>query len=140
LEEKEPLPLNNGKAGWTWSGFDVWTDEDLPAILLHPNLITRHGNFEWTLDQAHFVLTPTSTPEEIKVQLDTVTPGFETFIAQLDKGAESPVGATFTWKLHAGHNRLKVWPRSNVGRDGVSSWIDLALPSDSSPVGEGHQR
>jgi len=29
LEQKSPLPLNNGKADWTWSGFEVWTDADV---------------------------------------------------------------------------------------------------------------
>lgn len=127
LEQKWPLPLDNGKSGWTWTGFDVWTDADVPAQLLHPNLITRPGNFEWTLDQAHFVLEPTSTPNEILVHLDTVTPGFESFLANIDGKAESPVSAVFTWKLHAGRNQLKVWPRNNAGRDGIASWIDLEV-------------
>jgi len=128
LEEKWPLPLDNGKSGWTWNGFEVWTDADVPAELLHPNLITSHGNFEWTLDQAHFVLEPTSTHNEFLVHLDTVTPGFESFLARIDGKAESPVSAVFTWKLHPGRNQLKVWPRNNAGRDGIASWIDLEVP------------
>ncbi len=66
LEQKWPLPLNNGKGGWTWNGFDVWTDADVPAELLYPNLVTRHGNFEWTLNQAHFALEPTSNAGRIR--------------------------------------------------------------------------
>jgi hypothetical protein len=131
LEQKWPLPLNNGKAGWTWSGFDVWTDTVVPAEPIHPNLVTRHGNFEWTLNQAHFVLEPTSTPGEFLVHMDTETPGFETFLAEIDGEAKSPVTAIFPWKLHAGRNRLKVWPRNNAGRDGIASWIDLEMPQTS---------
>jgi hypothetical protein len=131
LEQQWPLPLNNGKAGWTWSGFDVWTDTVVPAEPVHPNLVTRHGNFEWTLNQAHFVLEPTSTPGEFLVHMDTETPGFETFLAEIDGGAKSPVTAIFPWKLHAGRNRLKVWPRNNAGRDGIASWIDLEMPQTS---------
>jgi len=128
LEQKWPLPLNNGKAGWTWTGFDVWTDADVPAEPIHPNLITRHGNLEWTLNQAHFVLEPTATSGEFLVHLDTETPGFETFLAQIDGGEKSPVSAIFRWKLHAGDNRLKVWPRNKAERDGIASWIDLEMP------------
>ena len=128
LEQKWPLPLNNGKTVWTWTGFDVWTDADVPAEPIHPNLVTRHGNFEWTLNQAHFVLEPTSTRGELLVHLDTETPGFETFLAEIDGGEKSPVTAIFPWKLHAGRNRLKVWPRNNAGRDGIASWIDLEMP------------
>jgi hypothetical protein len=127
LEQKWPLPLNNGKAGWSWTGFDVWTDADVPAEPIHPNLITRHGNFEWTLNQAHFALEPTSTAGEFLVHLDTQTPGFETFLAEIDGGEKSPVTAIFPWKLHSGRNRLKIWPRNNAGRDGIASWIDLEM-------------
>ena len=109
----------------------------MPAELIHPNLVTRYGNFEWTLDQAHFVLEPTSTRGEFRVHLDTETPGFETFLAEIDGGEKSPVAAIFPWKLHAGRNRLKVWPRNNAGRDGIASWIELEMPgSDLDPRGE----
>jgi hypothetical protein len=128
LEQEWPLPLNNGKGPWIWTGFDVWTDADVPAELMHPNLITRHGNFEWTLNQAHYALEPTLKRGEFLVHLDTETPGFETFLAEIDGGEKSPVTAIFPWKLHAGRNRLKVWPRNNAGRDGIASWIDLEMP------------
>jgi transglutaminase-like putative cysteine protease len=128
LEQKWPLPLNNGKAGWTWNGFDVWTDTDVPAEAIYPNLVTRHGNFEWTLNQAHFVLEPTLTRGEFLVHMDTETPGFETFLAEIDSGGKSPVAPIFAWKLHPGRNRLKVWPRNNAGRDGIASWIELEIP------------
>jgi len=128
LEQKWPLPLNNGRRGWAWTGFDVWTDADVPAELIHPNLVTRHGNFEWTLNQVHYALEPTLKRGEFLVHLDTETPGFETFMAEIDGGEKSPVTAIFPWKLHAGRNRLKVWPRNNAGRDGIASWIDLEMP------------
>ena len=112
------------RTGWLWTGFDVWTDADVPAELIHPNLVTRHGNFEWTLNQAHYALEPTSRQGEFLVHLDTETPGFETFLAEIDDAEKSPVTAIFPWKLHAGRNRLKVWPRNNAGRDGIASWIE----------------
>jgi len=129
LEEKWPLPLNNGKGPWTWPGFEVWTDADVPAEMIHPNLVTRYGNFEWTLNQAHYALEPTSTRGEFRVHLDTETPGLYSFMAQIDEGDKSRVTAIFPWKLHPGHNSLKVWPRNNAGRDGIASWINLDMPA-----------
>jgi hypothetical protein len=128
LEQKYPIPLNNGKGPWTWQGFYVWTDAEAPAGLIHPNQVTRYGNFEWTLDQAHYVLEPATAAGEFRVHLDTETPGFETFLAQIDGGDESPVAAIFPWKLHPGRNRLKVWPRNNAGRDGIASWVEVEMP------------
>src|SRR5208337_1864189 len=128
LEQKWPLPLNQGTSETFWTGHYVWTDADAPAEPVHPNLVTRRGNFEWTLNQAHYVLEPTSARGEFLVHLDTETPGFETFMAEIDGGEKSPVAAIFPWKLHAGRNRLKVWPRNIAGRDGIASWIDLEMP------------
>ena len=128
LEQKYPIPLNNGKGPWTWNGFYVWSDAEVTPELVHPNLVTRFGNFEWTLDQAHYVLEPTATDGVFRVHLDTETPGFDTFLAQIDGGEQSPVAAIFPWKLHPGRNRLKVWPRNNAGRDGIASWVELEMP------------
>jgi hypothetical protein len=128
LEQKYPIPLNNGKGPWTWNGFYVWSDAEATPELVHTNLVTRYGNFEWTLDQAHYVLEPTATDGVFRVHLDTETPGFDTFLAQIDGGAPSPLAAIFPWKLHPGRNRLKVWPRNNAGRDGIASWVELEMP------------
>jgi hypothetical protein len=128
LEERWPLPLNNGKGAWTWSGFEVWSDRNVPAEPVHPNLVTQRNNFEWTLNQAHFALEPGEKPRELLVHLDTETPGFEKYIAEMDGGEKSSVAAIFPWRLHEGRNRLKVWPQNSAGRDGVASWIDLDVP------------
>ena len=129
LEQKYPLPLNQGKMGWFWDGHNVWSDPDAPADMVHGNLVTRKGNFEWTLDQAHYILEPGKTRGELRVHLDTETPGFETFVAEIDGAGPRPVGAVFPWKLHPGRNRMKAWPRNDAGRDGIASWIELDMPA-----------
>lgn len=129
LEQKSPLPLNQGfLRAWFWTGHYVWSDAEVPAELLHANRVTQHGNFEWTLNQAHYALEAGSAPGEVVVHLDTETPGFQTFLAEIDGAAQRPVSAVFPWKLHPGLNRLKVWPRNNAGRDGIASWIALRMP------------
>src|SRR5262249_10199825 len=37
LEQPWPVPLNNGKAGWSWDGFQVWTDSSVPAEPIYPH-------------------------------------------------------------------------------------------------------
>ena len=108
-------------------GFDVWTDAEVPAEPIYPNLVTRHGNFEWTLNQAHFVLEPTSTPGEFWCHLDTETPGFETFLAEIDGGERSQRHRNLSLEVTPWTKPLKVWPRNNAGRDGIASWIDLEM-------------
>lgn len=125
LEQRSPLPLNQGMRGWFWTGHQVWDDALSPAALLYGQRVIKRGDFEWTLNQAHFELEATTTPGELRVHLDTETPNFDTFLARLDEAAEQSVQSSFIWKLHAGRNRLEVAPRNNAGRKGIASWIVL---------------
>lgn len=118
LEAKSPLPLNQGMRGWFWTGHAVWTDDELPASPIYSRLIRRQGDFDWGLNQVGITLEPTVTPGEFNVHLETVTPGFETFLADVDGAGAKPVVSGFRWKLHAGMNRLDVSSRNRAGRTG----------------------
>jgi hypothetical protein len=119
------LPLNQGTAEWSWTGLYVWTDAEVPAGLLFSHRVSKRSNFEWTLNQAHYVLEPEKAPGAFRVHLDTETPSFHTFLAEIDGGDKKPVSSGFTWTLHPGKNQLRVWPRNVSGRDGIPSWITL---------------
>jgi hypothetical protein len=125
LQEKSPLPLNQGTEEWSWTGHYVWTDAEVPAGFLFGNRVAKHGDFEWTLNQAHYVLEPGKTPGTLRVHLDTQTPSFETFLAEIDAGEKKPVKSGFVWRLHEGKNQLRVRPRNVAGREGIASWITL---------------
>jgi hypothetical protein len=55
LQQKTPLPLNQGTEEWAWTGSYVWTDAEVPAGLLFGHRVAKRGDFEWTLNQAHFI-------------------------------------------------------------------------------------
>jgi hypothetical protein len=124
LQEKSPLPLNQGTEEWSWTGHYVWTDDAVPAGLLFGNRIAKHSDFEWTLNQAHYVLEP-KEPGTFVVHLDTETPSFQTFLAEIDGGERKAVSSGFAWKLRPGKNQLRVRPRNALGREGIVSWIAL---------------
>ena len=125
LQQKSPLPLNQGTEEWSWTGHYVWTDDIVPAGFLFGNRVAKHQDFEWTLNQAHYELEPDNNPGVFRVHLDTETPSFDTFLAELDGGPKAPVVSGFAWKLHPGRNSLRVKPRNVCGRDGIASWIEL---------------
>ncbi|MBU6400879.1 MAG: transglutaminase-like domain-containing protein, partial [Verrucomicrobia bacterium] len=125
LQAKSPLPLNQGTDEWSWTGHYVWTDAVVPAGLLFGHRVARHNDFEWTLNQARFVLEPLPKPGVLRVHLDTETPSFETYLAEIDGGAKRPVSSGFTWTLHPGTNRLRVRPQNVAGRQGIPSWITV---------------
>ena len=125
LDQAAPLPLNQGMRGWFWTGHHVWTDDRAPASLLYGHRVGQPGNWDWTLNQAHIVLAATQMPGELGVELDTFTPGLAGFWAKFDDQPPREVTAAFHWPLHAGRNRLEVWPRNIAGRDGVHSSVEL---------------
>jgi hypothetical protein len=81
----------------------------------------------WTvgLNQALYALEPGTKPGIFRVHLDTETPSFETFLAEIDGGEKRSVSSGFTWTLHPGKNHLRVRPRNVSGREGIPSWIAL---------------
>jgi hypothetical protein len=125
LQEKSPLPLSQGTDEWSWTGHYVWTDAEVPAGMLFGHRVTRRGDFAWTLNQAHYVLEPTKALGVFHVHLDTETPSFETFMAEIDGGEMKSVASGFTWTLHPGKNQMRVWPRNVAGREGIPSWLTL---------------
>jgi hypothetical protein len=125
LEQKSPLPLNQGMRGWFWTGHYAWTDAAYPASLLYGHRISQARNWDWTLNQAAVRLEATNVENEVRVHLDTVTPGFQTFVAQVDAEEARPVESGFTWRLKPGTNRVRVWPRNVAGRSGVVSQLEL---------------
>ncbi|MBN1420913.1 MAG: VCBS repeat-containing protein [Planctomycetes bacterium] len=70
LEKRAPLPLQQGRRGWFWTGHFVFTDERHPARLLYGNRIRKDGDFEWTLNQARYVLEASETPGRVRVHLE----------------------------------------------------------------------
>ncbi len=125
LQEKSPIPLNQGMRGWFWTGHYAWTDDDEPAALLYGNRVRARRDWAWTMNQAHIVLEATNTPGEFHVHLDTETPGFDTFYAQIDGKAKQPVASGFVWRLLRGRNLLEVRPRNLAGREGIASRLVL---------------
>ncbi|MGA2662251.1 MAG: transglutaminase-like domain-containing protein [Verrucomicrobiota bacterium] len=125
LQEKSPLPLNQGTAEWSWTGLYVWTDSEVPAGLLFGHRVAKPSDFQWTLNQAHYALEPGKEPGAFRVYMDTETPSFETFLAEIDAGEKKTASSGFTWTLHPGKNHLRVRPRNVSGREGIPSWIAL---------------
>ena len=124
LQQQSPLPLHQGMRGWFWTGLYAWTDDRLPAALLYGHRVTRRGDWEWTLNQAHLTFEPAEFPE-LRVHVDTETPGFDTFLARVDDAEPKPVVSPFVWTLHAGRNRLEVRSRNIAGREGAASFVVL---------------
>ena len=132
LEQKSPLPLNQGMRGWFWTGHYVWTDDGYGASPpLYSRRVTAAANWDWTLNEAHIILEATATPGELRVMLDTVTPSFESFEVNLDGAGWNRSPAEFAWKLKSGDNRLEARATNIAGRPGSTSLIQPRFELES---------
>jgi hypothetical protein len=128
LAQASPLPLNQGMRGWFWTGHYVWSDSLAPDTPLYAHRVARRGDLEWTLNHAHMVLEAKPRSGELRVHLDSVTPGLKSYLAAFDETAPKPVAPLFDWTLHPGRNQLRVWPVNDAGRQGIASIIEIESP------------
>jgi hypothetical protein len=128
LSQKTPLPLNQGMRGWFWPGHWVSADRvDSPAML-YAHRLFRKADAEWTLNHAQIALEATETPGEVRVHLDSETPGWKTYLASWNDETEKEVDSQFVHQLAADKNRLTVVPRNVRGQRGIATYIELIRP------------
>ena len=126
LSQKYPLPLNQGMRGWFWP--EHWVSADPPESIgtLYHHRLFRQADAEWTLNHAHITLEATSTPGEVKIHLDSQTPGWETYLTRWNDGSEEESGSVLVKKLGPGPNRLEVVPRNIRGQLGSKTFVELS--------------
>jgi len=118
-----PRPLAHGCMSWPWNGYLNWEN---PIAGIQPQYSwysDRKRDFYPTLNQVQFDATYGTAAGTLGVRMVTFTPGFDTFLVNVDgKGwVESP--AAFTWELHPGLNRLEMRSRSKSRRCGIISHL-----------------
>jgi transglutaminase-like putative cysteine protease len=126
LEQPAPLPLNQGMRGWFWTGHVAWSDREAPASPIYGRRVTRRGDFEWTWNTVHLTLEAVG-PGELRVHLDTETPGFAAYLVSLDGAAPRPLSSGFPWTLRKGKNAIEVRTRNTAGRQGPPARIEIEL-------------
>lgn len=113
-----------------WGGdlFYCYYSEAFPRkreYQLHTN---RWQDFNCPLNRAELTLSETEQPGILRVDIDTETPCFETFLIRIDEGEwkESPTSSV-EWTLHEGLNRLRVRSRNTAGRCGPESFSTVVV-------------
>lgn len=129
-EKANPLPRMQGWNQWDWNGFWAWGDGQIPRDWRYREYTTRRADVEWTLNQVRFGVEFGETPMSFRVQLATVTPHFDTFLASTDCGEWKPVKREFSWALHPGENRLDLRTRNVAGIVGPVSVLAVECPGN----------
>jgi hypothetical protein len=77
------------------------------------------------IQQAALTLTPAK--DSIQVALKTLTPNFKTFRVRVDGKEATDAGASLTWSLHPGLNRLEALSVNAFGVEGAPSVVELEV-------------
>ncbi len=88
----------------------------------------RWQDFAPPLNRTHLTLSETETPGTLRVDADTETPFFRSFLVRIDGAAGTEKAATsFDWPLHEGLNGIEVRARNSAGVTGPPSMISVVL-------------
>jgi len=113
---------------WAGNQFYGFYSEKFPRKREYKLNTNRRQDFNPLLNQAEITLNETGLPGTLRIDVDTVTPCFETFVIRIDddiciENHES----TFEWTLHEGLNRLRVRIRNTAGVVGPESDVTIVM-------------
>ena len=121
----QPLPYEQGFT-WDWSDYWVWEHPRVPRMYHYHYYTAPKADMAWTINQVCFDAERGAKPGALQVQMGTVTPNFDTFLARVDHGDFQAVDAAYLWKLHRGANQLALRVRNRSGVLGPVSRLEVA--------------
>ena len=125
----QPVPWRVS-SNWGSSEFVTWHSKRFPAKLEYDRTTDRLQDWEPALNEARVHLIETAVPGQLRVEVETVTPWFETFEASVDHADwQNQSGSVWTWDLHEGVNQLRVRVCNRFGVRGSASVMTVVHPS-----------
>jgi len=128
--QADPVPKCQGFS-WEWTGYWAWEDRQTPRDWQRHfgNLSGRRSDWQWTLNQVRFAAEFGDAPKTIVIRMGTATPGFDSFLIRIDRGAWVRCGAEWPWQLHPGANRVEMRVANHAGVLGPPSFLEVTLGS-----------
>jgi hypothetical protein len=121
-----PEEPEHGAVSYTYDGH-LWHRSITEPLPQFSRASRREGDFHWTLNQTVIHLQQGENLNTLDVLLDTVTPNFETYLAQFDDGDWTEQSEAFVWNLHKGQNTLRAKTRNVFGRLGIESSVRVEV-------------
>jgi hypothetical protein len=125
----QPLPWRIS-SNWGSDLFYCYYGDMFPRKREYQRHTRRRQDFNPSLNQAELFPIATADPSVLRVDMDTETPCFETFLMRVDSDPWSPVSDTsLEWRLHEGPNSLRIKTRNTAGVCGPESLLMMAMHS-----------
>lgn len=114
-------------SNWGGDQFLCYYAEMFPRKREYQSHTNRWQDFSPLLNQSELFLSETAEPGLIRVDVDTETPCFDTFLVQMDEGGWLEQRAMpMEWSLHEGLNHLRVRTRNRARICGPVSHVSIA--------------
>jgi hypothetical protein len=115
-------------SNWGGDQFYGYFAEKFPRKREYALHTDRWQDFNPPFNQAEMTLSKTGTPGVLRVDIDTETPSFQTFVTSIDGDdwRENP-GSSFLWTLHEGLNCLRIRVRNTAGVVGPISSASVVM-------------
>ncbi|MCD4769210.1 MAG: hypothetical protein K8R35_03470, partial [Bacteroidales bacterium] len=121
-----PIPTAQGFTMWGWDGYLNHYDEKFPKRTEFQRQTNRFVDFYEPLNQAQIFLSETDQKGFLKVEVDTHTPGFMSFLVKIDDGEWTEQNsAVWNWKLKAGINKIEIRVITSEGVHGPVSCVKV---------------
>ncbi|MCK4624443.1 MAG: transglutaminase domain-containing protein [Phycisphaerae bacterium] len=118
-------PIWDGCHSFRWNGRLWWRDRKVRFLPEFTKYTDRDADFYWTLNQTAIDLQYGDKPGNLWINLETVTPNFDTFEVKLDNKSWKPSHPAFTWKLRKGQNTIQARTKNKFGNTGIVSQVVL---------------
>jgi hypothetical protein len=109
LSHPFPIPMAQGYTMWGWDGYLNHYDKKFPKRTEFQRQSNRFIDFYEPLNQSQVFLSETDQPGVLKLEVDTFSPGFETFLVRINNGNWIVQrNAAWFWNLKAGLNQIEI--------------------------------
>jgi hypothetical protein len=126
LTNPRPVPIHTGATMWGWDGFLNFYDDKFPKRWEYQRYSNRAIDFYEPLNQAEVYLNETPERGSVEIEIDTFTPGFDTFLVRFNEGKwMEQKQPKLLWSLKGGKNRVEARVRNVRGVLGPVSTLDV---------------
>ena len=128
MSREYPVPVAQGGSMWGWDGYLNFYDEKFPRRREFQRQTNRPQDFYYSLNQSQLTLSLTDRRDTLRVDIETYTPCFDTFLVRIDNDQwQENDKSYFNWSLHEGLNRLWVRTRNTMDVLGPASFVSVVM-------------
>ncbi len=124
LSQPYPIPVNEGRTHWPWTGYYCWYDERTPAAAEDMIFTTRENDLYWNLNEVDF--SAEAEPGGVlRISLNTDSPYFNHYEIEMNGKMVDTRNCALSWNLAPGFNVLKMTVVDSMGNHGKNSTLKL---------------